>query len=103
MEECAVVVTLTVKAAFPLLAKVTLEGLTVHVAFGGAFPQLKFTVPAKLLFDETPSWYVAVCPALAVCVVVEVLEKLKGPIPIPLRLMTCGLAAALSAMLTVPV
>ena len=85
VSEFAMVATLTVKEAFPLLLSVTLAGFTLQVALGGAFPQLKLTIPAKPL-DATLIWYVAVCPAVAVCEVAEVLDKLNGGIPIPLKL-----------------
>lgn len=88
MNEFAVVVTLTVKVAFPLLVSVTFAGFALQVALVGALPQLKLTIPAKPLLDVALIWYVAVCPAVTVCVVGEVLDKLNGPIPTPVKLMT---------------
>ena len=80
------VATLTVKEAFPLLFSVTLAGFTLQVALGGAFPQLKLTIPANAL-EATLIWYVAVCPAAAVCEVAERLDKVNGGMLMPLKLM----------------
>jgi hypothetical protein len=82
------VATLTVKGVFPLLVSVTLAGFTLQVALGGALGQLKLTIPAKPPLDAISMLYVAICPAVAICVVGEILERLNGAIPMPLKLMT---------------
>ena len=65
MNEFAVVVTLTVKVAFPLLVSVTFAGFVLQVALVGALPQLKLTAPAKPLLDAALIWYVAVFARLS--------------------------------------
>lgn len=104
--ELSVVETETVKVlAFPL-TRFRVAGTIEHVAPAGTPVQARVTVPLVPAEPVSDSVYVAVCPLVTVALVEppEAAPMVKPEaMPVPERATACGLEAALSAKVRVPV
>lgn len=104
--ELPLVETETVKVlAFPL-TRFKVAGAVVHVAPAGAPVQPRVTVPLVPAEPVSDRLYVAVCPPVTVALVEPPgAAPMAKPetIPVPERATVCGLEAALSAKVSVPV
>jgi hypothetical protein len=91
--------------AFPL-TRFRVAGAMVHVAPAGAPVQARVTVPLVPAEPVSDRLYVAVCPLVTVALVEppEAAPMVKPEAtPVPERATVCGLEAALSAKVSVPV
>ena len=101
MTDRAAVVTVTVNGTDEALVKVMVEGDGVQLDWVGAPAHARTTEPLEPLSGFTSRLNTAVCPAV---IVADSEPPLATPneklVPIPVKIITCGLPEALSVMVT---